>query len=385
MKVNVSITPTIINWIISQIQMSELSKEVTDNLQAWKNGDKTPTFNQIENASKATGIPLGYFFLQTPPVEDVSLIEHRTMDSISLKNPSRNLLNTIHDMEMIQDWMREQLISDGFDPLDYVGKFKTNDNKIDQSVRTILDIDIDWYKKVTDVDPFSYIRNKMSNSGVIVMVNGVVGSNTHRPLNVNEFRAFTLIDKYAPLVFINSNDSNGAKLFSLLHEFAHICLGENSLFNDRYSTGEKVSKIETICNAIAAEIIVPQQLFAKEWNTAISGNTEKQAISKLASKFKCGTMVVARKALDNGLITFGLYKEISQLAVKNYNEQRKKKSAGGNYYNTLSSKIDKRFLSKLAASVAEGKTLYVDAYRFTNTNRNTFDKLIKQGGIKNNE
>lgn len=383
MRMDVQIAPAIINWVISQTQLGELSQEVANNLQAWKNGDKTPTFNQIENASKATGIPLGYFFLQTPPVEDKSLIECRTIDSLTVKNPSRDLMNTIHDMEMIQDWMREQLIADGFDPLDYVGKSRANAKEIAESIRKILDIEIDWYKKVVNGDSFGYIRSAISESGVIVMANGVVGNNTHRPLSVDEFRAFTIIDEYAPLIFINSNDSNGAKLFSLFHEFAHVCLGHNSFFNDRYGIGEKVSKIETVCNAVAAELIVPQDLFIKEWNSVINGNTEKQAIIKLSSKFKCGTMVVARRALDNGFIPFGVYKEISQLAVKLYNEQRKKKSAGGDYYNTLSSRIDKRFLCKLAASVAEGNTLYMDAYRLTNTNRNTFEKLINQGEINN--
>lgn len=383
MRIDVQIAPAIINWVISQTQLSELSKEVANNLQAWKNGDKTPTFSQIENASKATGIPLGYFFLQTPPHEDKSLIKCRTIDSVTANNPSRDLMNTIHDMKMIQDWMREQLIADGVDPLDYVGKFKDNAKTVAENTRKILDIDIDWYKKVANNDSFGYFRSAISESGVIVMANGIVGGNTHRPLNVDEFRAFTIIDEYAPLIFINSNDANGAKLFSLLHEFAHVCLGHNSFFNDRNGIGNKVSKIETICNAVAAEIIVPQALFAKEWSGLIKDNTKKQVITKLSSKFKCGTIVVARKALDNGYISSGLYNEVFQLAVKRYNEQRKKKSAGGDYYNTLSSRIDKRFLRKLAASVAEGNTLYEDAYRFTNTNRVTFEKLINQGGGNN--
>ncbi len=383
MQINIQIAPATIDWIISKTQLNEISPKVADNLLAWRSGEKTPTFNQIENASKATGIPLGYFFLQNPPIENTTLIECRTVDSIAVKDTSRDLMNTIHDMEMIQDWMREQLISDGFEPLDYIGKFKTSGYmEIAENARKILGIDIDWYKSVEVGKSFNYIRNVMNSSGVIVMVNGMVGNNTHRLLNVNEFRAFTIIDEYAPLIFINSNDSENARLFSLLHEFAHICIGENNLFNDRYSFGEKVNKAETICNSVAAEIIAPQVLFENEWNISIKNNTQKQVIYNLAAKFKCGTMVIARKALDNNFIPFKLYKEIAELAVKIYNEQRKKKGNGGGFYTNLSFKIDKRFLNMLVSSVAEGKTLYTDAYRLTNTNRNTFDKLINLGGIK---
>ena len=45
------------------------------------------------------------------------------------------------------------------------------------------------------------------------MMSGIVGNNTHRPLNIDEFRAFSVIDEYAPLIFINSNDSINGKLF----------------------------------------------------------------------------------------------------------------------------------------------------------------------------
>ena len=187
---------------------------------------------------------------------------------------------------------------------------------------------------------------------------------------------------YLPIIFVNSNDSKGGKLFSLLHEFAHVCLGENDLYNDRYSIGKNVSQVETICNAVAAEVIVPQSLFLKEWEGCIKHNDEKQTISELASHFKCGQTVIARKALDNKLITLELYEVISQLAVKMYNDQRKKdktKNSGGDYYNTLSSRIDKRFLRMLTTSVAEGKTLYADAYRLTYTNSKTFERLTNQG------
>ncbi len=40
---------------------------------------------------------------------------------------------------------------------------------------------------------------------------GVVGSNTRRKLDIEEFRGFMLYDEYAPLIFINANDSISGK------------------------------------------------------------------------------------------------------------------------------------------------------------------------------
>ncbi|MDE6568073.1 MAG: ImmA/IrrE family metallo-endopeptidase [Lachnospiraceae bacterium] len=391
MQVNISVSSEILDWVITHIQADTLPNQIVDYLNLWISGEKKPTFNQVERVSKATGIPLGYFFLQTPPQEDLSIVEYRTIDSIELKNPSRNLIDTLHDMDQVQAWMHDYLISEGNGPLAFVGSLKTESSfeVFAGKVRDLLGISADWYRKVRTVEEcFNVIRTAISNAGAVVMMSGIVGTNTHRPLDVEEFRAFSVVDSYAPLIFINANDSINGRLFSLLHEFSHICIGENSLFNDRYSAGKKVKKVETICNAVAAEILVPQAFFVKGWNAVLKENDVEQTIEILAREFKCGITVIARKAFDNGFIDYQLYHVIAQRAVKLYNDSRKRKKeqgeGGGDFYRTAASRIDKRFFALLVNSVQEGKTLYSDAYRLTNTNRSTFTNLAGSvgGGAK---
>lgn len=391
MQVPVNVSMEILDWVIAHIKIDALPNQIREYLNVWVNGEKQPTFNQVEKVSKATGIPLGYFFLQTPPVEELSIVEYRTIDSIELKNPSRNLIDTLHDMDQVQTWMHEYLVSEANSPLAFVGGLKSTSSfeTFAQKVRSLLGISYEWYKDTRTVEEsFSLIRTAISNAGVIVMMSGIVGNNTHRPLDVEEFRAFSVIDAYAPLIFINSNDSINGRLFSLLHEFSHICIGENSLFNDRYSTGKKVNKTEALCNAVAAEILVPQTAFINSWNLTIKENDVEQAIEILVREFKCGITVIARKAYDSGFIDYQLYQKIAKRAVKLYNDSRKRKKeqgeSGGDFYRTAASRIDKRFFSLLVGSVQEGKTLYTDAYRLTNTNRSTFANLAGSvgGGTK---
>lgn len=391
MQVNVNVSPKILDWVITHIQADTLPSSIMKDLSLWKSGEKKPTFNQVEKVSKATGIPLGYFFLQMPPEEDLSIIEYRTIDSIELRNPSRNLIDTLHDMDQVQSWMHDFLVSEGSTPQEFVGSLKEESSfqVFAQKVRELLGISLEWYKKGhTAEDSFNLIRTAISNTGTVVMMSGIVRNNTHRPLNIEEFRAFSIIDIYAPLIFINSNDSVNGKLFSLLHEFAHICMGENSLFNDRYGTEGKVKKTETICNAVAAEILVPQAAFIKSWNLATEENDAEQVIETLARDFRCGITVIARKAYDCRFISYQLYQKIAQHAVQQYNDARKRKKeqgeSGGDFYRTVASRIDRRFLTTLMGSVYEGKTLYSDAYRLTNTNRSTFAHLAENvgGGIK---
>lgn len=379
-SLTVNIEPVIIDWILSQNNISNIETNMIDNLVKWKVGEKTPTFNQIENISKKTNIPLGYFFLKTPPSESIEILNYRTIDSIELHNSSRNLIDTIDEMRNIQEWMRDYLIFQGFETLGFVGadRNETDVISIAKHIRESLKIKQDWFTEVASpYEAFRKIRYLMGENGILVMMNGIVGKNTHRKLDINEFRAFTLIDKYAPLIFINTNDSQNGKLFSLLHEATHIWLGIDSFFNDRYGKGNGVSEIEKICNAVAAEILVPEKLFLNDWSTCEIINKEEK-ISKLAKRFKCGNIVVARRALDNGRITKECYGRIVDDAIYEYNAQKEKKSGGGDYYNNMSARLDKRFLKALDNSMREGRTLFTDAYRLTNTNRNTFTELIKR-------
>lgn len=385
MQFQVNISQVILEWVMASISLDTLPPKITTRLQTWISGEKVPTFNQVEDVSKATGIPLGYFFLQAPPKEDVSLLNYRTIDSVELHSPSRNLMDTIHDMEQIQEWMYQYQLSINAEALPFVGTIHQSDSleKFVNVVRDTLSITEDWFitHKNTE-DAFRYIRQAISTSGTIVMMNGIVGSNTHRPLSIDEFRAFALTNNYAPLIFVNSNDSTNGRLFSILHEFAHICMGENSFFNDRYGVGSSTSKGESICNAVAAEVLVPQRIFVQKWNSNIEELNAEKTIDALVKIFKCGSTVIARRALDFGYISGSLYQKISNSAIARYNEscKKRKENPGGDFYRTAASRIDHRFFKILTGSVLEGKTLYSDAFRLTNTNRATYATLSEQIG-----
>lgn len=391
MQVNVSIAKPVLQWVMDNVQLDTLPPQIANYLIAWNNEEKTPTYNQIERVSQSTGIPLGYFFLQTPPEEEMPLMEYRTVNSLSLTRPSRNLVDTIHNMDQVQEWVRNQMQTDGEDPLGFVGmlKGKQDVTEMAAAIRPLLGIGKEWYAYCkTNEESFRYLRSTISNIGVLVMMSGIVENNTRRPLSIREFRAFAIVDEYAPLIFINSNDSINGRLFSLLHEFVHICLGENDLFNDRDNTATGVTRLETICNAVTAELLVPIDLFVSSWNTCIMEYGERQTIDILAKEFRCGMTVIARRALDKGFISSAVYQEIARLAVRQYTEKRQKDkdegNNGGDYYRTARSRIDQRFFAMLSNSVAAGRTLYSDAFRLTNTNRSTFFKLAEAqmgGGV----
>lgn len=383
--VNVNIRPEIIHWALSQTHKEKLGDKLMNNIAKWLDGTKTPTFNQIEDFSKKANIPLGYFFLQTPPEEQIDLLEYRTVDSVQLSNPSRNLIDIIHEMENIQDWMKNYRQDFGFNKLSVVGCMQgiKDIRFIADRIRKDLELNDTWYAKSKDSrEAFSYIRRQLEICGVVVMMSGIVGKNTHRTLDADEFRAFAMADDWAPLIFVNAADSNSAKLFSILHETVHIWLGKDDLFNDRQSRINDVSDIEVICNAVAGELIAPKKIFLYKWDTFDMDIFEK--ITELAKYFRCGEIVIARRAIDCKKIGQNIYNHVVQAAIEKYRRmEEKKQNAGGNYYNTIGSRLDGCFIRALCESISMGRTTYTEAYRMTNTSRKTFSEMAQRlGGVE---
>lgn len=379
-SVAVSISPDVLVWVLKKIATNQKVSEIAELIREWQSGEKTPTFKAIENVSQKTQIPFGYFFLKQPPEEECELIECRTIDSKTLENPSRELIDTVDMMSNVQEWMAEYNKDNEFNELNFVGSFSEKFDVMDlvDDICFKLEIKRDWFIECKDVgESFRYLREKISDLGILVMQNGVVGLNTNRKLNIEEFRAFTLINKYAPLIFINTNDTKNGKIFSLLHELTHIWLGNDNLYNDSHAGSNKVSKLEQLCNAVAAEILVPDKLFIKKWRNSEEISVEK--IKSIAQYFKCSSFVIARRALNKKFISKQFYDEFieeKKIEYDFYKKRRSDKGGGGNFYSTLISHWDRRFILALDSSTKMGRTQYLEAYRLVQMKGKTFHKFV---------
>lgn len=382
--VNVNIQPAIISWALSQTSEEKLGTKLVDNIKHWLDGTKSPTFNQIEDFSKKSHIPLGYFFLQTPPIEQISLLKYRTLDSIQLTNPSRNLIDTIHDMEAVQEWMVNYRKEWNYDTISIVGSLKgiTDISVIADTIRKDLGLNIEWYKDCGNPsEAFNKVRGLLEECGIVVMMNGIVGKNTHRALDVNEFRAFAMVNEWAPLIFINGADSAGGRLFSLFHELVHLWIGENDLYNDTKYSANGIKTIEVTCNAVAGALMVPKTVFLEKWNNNTNDDIHEK-IKELARMFRCSSSVIARRALDNKKIDQNVYNMVIADAIEAYIQTKQEKSSGGDYYRVARSKLDGVFVRALCESVNSGRTSFTEAYRLTNTTSKTFSEVASGlGGV----
>ena len=249
----------------------------------------------------------------------------------------------------------------------FIGSYKdsTDVNEIVQEIRKILDLSIDWaFALPTPDKAVVELAKRIENVGCYINFQSFVGNQSQRKIPVEDCRGFVLVDKKAPFIFINNNDSKNAQVFTLIHEFAHILIDFSAgvgLNFDEIDNGK-----EDICDQVAANLLVDADTLRSMWNIGIT---------KLSRKFKVSGIVIARRAMDLGLLTreefFVFYKR-----AKDLRPVQKKDSVGGNFYTTALHRIGYSFLVHIRNAIKSNQLLYRDAYALTGFSGNTFNKLI---------
>ena len=382
MVVRVRPNPSVLKWAIERdgIDVESLSRAFPK-LDGWLDGSAQPTLKQLEKFSERVHIGLPLLFGAEAPNLSLQIPDFRTLGASGLSGlPSPELYDTINEMTNRQDWLRDYFAEEGLDPLGFVGS-AAGYPRIDQSVRAlalemheILGLPQMWARDTgSESEAIRVLRSAMEAQRVSVVINGVVGDNTRRPLSVEEFRGFVLADDLAPLVFINGRDAKSAQLFTLAHEFAHLLFANTGVGDASGETpvegaGSSIS-VERLCDMVAAEFLVPESSFRVFWGRAVGGVARR--CEKAARTYRVSFLVCARRALECGLATRSEYVE-GKAAHEREVASVARRGQGGNYYATKRSRIGRVFGEAVYLAVRYERLLYADAYRMTGLNAKTF-------------
>lgn len=360
--VRVDVSPEVVAWAVSRSAIDEAAlARRFPKLEAWQRGEAAPTLKQLEDFARATHTPVGYLFLEHPPEEEVPIPDYRTMADSGVQRPSADLLDTIYQCQQRQEWYRSYAQLNQEQPVQFVGSLQSSTPVSEAAavMREALHFGV-ADRGPTFTEALRRLAEQAEQLGVLVMINGIVGSNTHRKLNPREFRGFALADALAPLVFVNGADTKGAQIFTLAHELAHLWLGQTAL-SDSDLGAQPTIDVERWCNRVAGELLVPMAELAADFNGAADLREE---LNRLARRFKVSTLVILRRVHDAGFLGWDAYRaayadELAR-ALARISEQA---SGGGDFYNTQPVRVSKRFARALITSTLEGQTLYAEAFQ----------------------
>ncbi|MCP4488072.1 MAG: ImmA/IrrE family metallo-endopeptidase [Gammaproteobacteria bacterium] len=127
-------------------------------------------------------------------------------------------------------------------------------------------------------------------------------------------------------------------------------MGENGLskFNTEYIDNLPVNirKLERLCNALAAEILIPTNDFLAQ-SSPLPSNIERvndQEIVKLANRYEVSREAILRRFLDQKRVSIRYYER----KAKEWAAQGKH-GKGGDWYATTNTYLSERFAKEIAS------------------------------------
>jgi Zn-dependent peptidase ImmA (M78 family)/DNA-binding XRE family transcriptional regulator len=290
-----------------------------DLVERWESGDKKPTLNQIKKLATFYRRPLAAFFLPVPPKESPLPKDFRTLpgEDVLFLSPETRL--AIRRARRLQSLTKELGEDYQGDIITHMGSVSLTDDPevLATRIRELLGVTIQmqfgWKNKNEALDKW---REHIENLGVLVF---------QMSLPLENARAFSLSDDDIPVIVLNSRDGVRARIFSLLHEFAHLLLNEGGIcdpirgltwdINSQNIHHHDITSLEVFCNHFAGAILVPKDtLLHHELVRGIRHPQEwdEDILMTLSKKFKVSQEVILRRLL------------IFNRASKNYYQRKHK-------------------------------------------------------------
>ena len=307
----VDVNPAILVWTretaglsvedaASKIGLTTSGKSsAVEKLEAMERGEKQPTRSQLNSMARAYRRPLLTFYLEEPPRVGPQGTDFRQTPETRGAQANGLLHALLRDVRTRQETVRGMLEEeDDFEPLTFVGSIKIEQG-VAHAVRVISEmLDFDpTAERTGDANAlFKLLRAAAEKAGVFVLVLGDLG-NHHSTIDASIFRGFAIADDIAPFVVINAKDAKPARSFTLIHELAHVFLGQTGV-SGTVTAGEpatELARVERFCNDVAGEMLLPGNGFLKAVDEFPAGDAAaaNSAVEAIASRWSVSEPMVA--------------------------------------------------------------------------------------------
>ena len=379
-KVTAQVTPEMLRWAREQSgcdleQAGKFVDRQPEDVAAWERADsgQRPTIRQAQKLAEAYRVPLALFYLSqpSPDLAPETVPEFRRLDpeTGTLRRPSRQLRWMIRQAQERQAFIAELLEHGGEAAQDWVGSASPAEDPelLGERIREAL----------TANGKASQNRNKeRALDGWIEQVEALgafVGhyrpdGNRHWFVEPSEARGLSLCHPLAPCIVLNSRDAPAGRIFTLLHELAHLYYGQSGVDDlaDDPRRPVSIRLLEQRCNRAAAAALMPAVDFRAEWPKA--GEELPDKIRRLADTFGVSRQAIAVRARSGAmrLVSEAQYQGLSRVLEDEYREFRESRvpanSKGGGMPAAVRvrKEFGRRYAGLLFDAYAEGQLSRLD-------------------------
>ena len=358
-----------------------------DRLIALENGEPEPTRPMLVKMSRQYRRPLLAFYMSAPPLRGDRGQDFRNLPEDHPLTHDALLDTLIRNISARQSMVRAVLEDeDDVEVLPFVGCMEMADgvSAIQSSISSTIGVSgADFRREASPERAFGLLRAGVEAAGVFVILMSNLGSH-HTSIDLESYRGFTLSDEIAPFIVINDQDSRAAWSFTLLHEMAHLWLGQTGI-----SGGRVGQAIEQFCNDVASQFLLPtEELTELDLDDSTEIGIAESRVNNFARQRNLSGSMVAYNLYRIGKISEPFWNQLSEVFRNRWlaqrAEQRERNRAqeertGPGYFVVRRHRIGPALISLVGRTMAEGSLTTLQAGRVLGVNPKNVDPLLGIG------
>lgn len=316
---------------LTTAQVATKLKISNETIEQWEADENKPSIGQLRKLSEIYKRPLAVFYLQEPPLDFQAMRDFRRRGDENTSELSPKLRYEIRQAEERREAAIELLdaLEETVEPFAAAAFLANDPETTAQTVRDILGVkfsdQLHWKKN--PYDSFNNWKMAIEQAGLLVF--------QATDIDPQEAAGFSLKHKKLPVIAVNIKDSPNARTFTLLHEFTHVMLQQNSLCNELGREGKREKdeeKIEVFCNHVAGAALIPKPILLREPIVSehpSSPEWKESDLEWLGARFGTSKETALRRLLILGRTNKGFYRTKREQYRKEWEEVQKKKEKGG--------------------------------------------------------
>ena len=371
----VDVVPQVLSWLRTSAgwEIEEVAKRLRTSVEVVKDlesGKRNPTMSQLNVLSEIYKRPLASFFLSKPKQEKPMPKDYRFLPNKTNVFDRKTILS-IRRTRSLQNLSKELSLNVNYATKTEIRKAKLTDNPelIASEYRKLLNLDTEMQRKFRDAyKMMGYLRDVLEDHNILVF---------QFSMPIEDARGFALADEAPNVIVINSKDSIEARLFTLLHEFGHIILGETVIDLPEESLVVR-SNIEAWCNAFSSAFLLPKEVSIDLFNKNKNSLTETNTLNALSRKYKVSKAVLLVKMVNLNYISKQEFESVlTRYVPKEAKVEKKEKRAMGMASDQKClSEMGNKFVSLVANNFDKEFITYNDALSFLSIKSRNFDKVL---------
>lgn len=325
-----------------------------DRIREWESEDaKYPTMNQLRKLADTYHRPLAAMFLPAPPVDEpVESLPDFRRPAVQDEADPRALDKAINRAYQQRDALREIANELDYPPEATLPPFEFDPQGDSESIGDDLRrwLEFNRISASTLARPDALLRSLVRTAETlninVIQVQRV-------PTRV--MRGFSLGDGPAPVLALNGGDWPRGKIYTLLHEMAHIGFRTSGLCDFAQEDGDA---IERKCDEIAAAALMPAGSIRESYRSLGDELTADIARS-LGNRFGASGEAATLRLVTLGLAHWDDYWRLKpdfEKAYEQFKTEEKERSADEDapiYYQLKARDLGRRFIGQVLAAYGE--------------------------------